>query len=691
MIPVLVPLLLEAALRALLAAFTVWAGLRLLRISNVLVQKAAWCLVLVAALAMPLTPRLQWLPSYAAVRLPALPWSLLPDSRPAAAPALALPATPLSDASTLPRATPAAADRYPASSISTSDVNQSAYAASDPAPRQPAAVEPNAPQRNSRSYSLAALGWLLYLGVSAALLLRLLYGLASALSLWLSAAPVSAKSNFDLAAGMALRSSPRVVSPVTIGSAVLLPADFVTWDANKLRIVLAHELSHIRQGDFYLQILAGLYTALFWFSPLGWWLKRKLCELGEAISDRAGLEEAASRSSYAQLLLEFAALPRPTLIGVAMARTSHLSDRIERLLNEASFRQAFAASRRRALLAVLLVPVSLFAATTLIRVEAAGSPTPAAQAQPAAQDSLTGQSTIQQITDQAPPPAPAQPAIPAPAGTPDSAAEPAPPAPPAFAGEPGPAPMPAMGAMPPVPPMPPDLVQRALDLASAYRGYSYSYSNDGDAYAIVGDPGSHVRFSGDWDGDRAADIEKARKMAHGHFLWFRHEGKSYIVDDPAIVAQIEAMNKPMEELGSQMGALARQQREFGEQQRALGRQIREATITAPDLSKDLAHLNEAMAKLQALKGTTITQEQLADVQRKVGEIQGRLGALQGKIAAQQWDLDGRMGKFGEQQGKLGGEMGKLGAEMGRMARENEGKIKGIIADSLSNSKARPIE
>ena len=39
------------------------------------------------------------------------------------------------------------------------------------------------------------------------------------------------------------------------------------------------------------------YTAaLFWFSPLGWWLKRKLSDLGEAISDRAGLEEAASRS-----------------------------------------------------------------------------------------------------------------------------------------------------------------------------------------------------------------------------------------------------------------------------------------------------------------------------------------------------------------------------------------------------------
>ena len=167
--------------------------------------------------------------------------------------------------------------------------------------------------------------------------------------------------------------------PSPSAPAVILPADFTEWDSEKLRIVLAHERSHIRQGDFYLQILAGLYAALFWFSPLGWWLKRQLSDLAEAISDRAGIEQAASRSAYAQILLEFAAAPRPTLIGVAMARTGSLSRRIERLLNDSSFRQSFAGTRRRALLAVLLVPISLFAATTLIRVEAAGqAPVPPA-------------------------------------------------------------------------------------------------------------------------------------------------------------------------------------------------------------------------------------------------------------------------------------------------------------------------
>ena len=45
--------MIEAALRALLFALVVGAGLRLFRVSNVPARKAAWTLVLVASLAMP--------------------------------------------------------------------------------------------------------------------------------------------------------------------------------------------------------------------------------------------------------------------------------------------------------------------------------------------------------------------------------------------------------------------------------------------------------------------------------------------------------------------------------------------------------------------------------------------------------------------------------------------------------------
>ena len=441
----MIPSFIEAALRSVLVAMAVWAGLRMLRVGNVLAQKAAWGLVLAAAVVMPmllpLSTRWQALPAKATVVLPAHPMralaSLFTGSKRHAI-AVAAPATEIQPATQLQK------NEMAASSAPTSAPSQSLAEGTGhyPAPTVSDSYTPTAVQPQSAvtrpSVSPGELAWLLYLSVAAVLLIRIVYGLAAALLLWHQAEPavIDSQASTD---GLSLRSSRSVSSPVTIGSAIVLPEDYASWDREKLRVVLAHERSHIRQGDFYLQTLAGVYAALFWFSPLGWWLKRKLSDLAEAISDRAGLQEAASRSAYAQILLEFAAAPRPTLIGVAMARTGNLSRRIERLLNDSTFRQAFAGTRRRAFLAVLLVPVALFAATTLVRVEASGqSLTPPPEpAQPAAP--IAGVSTPEAPADvEAAPPAAAPERVPAIASAPPAPAAPAlagsvgaPPAPPA--------------------------------------------------------------------------------------------------------------------------------------------------------------------------------------------------------------------------------------------------------------------
>jgi hypothetical protein len=77
----------------------------------------------------------------------------------------------------------------------------------------------------------------------------------------------------------------------------------------------------------------------------------------------------------------------------------------------------------------------------------------------------------------------------------------------------------------------------------------------------------------------------------------------------------------------------------------------------------MAKLNELTAKLQAKKGSTVSQEELADLE----------------------------GQLGEQQGKLGEEQGRLGEEQGRLAREADRKAKAIIDESLKNGKARPVD
>jgi beta-lactamase regulating signal transducer with metallopeptidase domain/DUF4097 and DUF4098 domain-containing protein YvlB len=416
----------DAALRSLALAIGVWIILRIFRVRNVLALKCAWTLVLAAAFLMPLL-----LPI--ASRLPRATL-VLPAFMHHAAPATPVP---LSEQSVVPQPSQPIAPPAPqhftklAAPVATRPHHDGSPAAVPADFTVPPVEEiPAPPAPAFQALSIFAAVALFYFAISGLLLVRLVYGLMRAWVLWRSARPVSAE--LIAAHGLRLRASAAVSSPVTIGFSVILPADYMDWDSEKLRIVLAHERSHIRQGDFYLQALAGLYAAIVWFSPLGWWIKRQLSDLAEAISDRSGLEQAASRASYAQILLEFAASPHLTEIGVAMARSSNLSHRIERLFNEGAFRQAFTASRRT-LATALLVPVVLFVAATFVRVTAV------AQAQQTASTPTQTPASSQ---------SPAQPAAPSDAAPAAPEAVPAPPQAPASGSDATPAPPSA-----PVPPV----------------------------------------------------------------------------------------------------------------------------------------------------------------------------------------------------------------------------------------------
>ncbi|MGH9605247.1 MAG: M56 family metallopeptidase [Terracidiphilus sp.] len=735
----------EAGARSLAAALVVWIALGLLRIRNVPAQKAAWSLMLFAALAMPFATRWHWLPRADAIRLPALNWTRVAQS-----PARSTPTESTATAT-------AAQDRFSTPPIAEPDagnpdpdkMGQLAQTQADPQPPRAARnanPAPKLPTLLSHPWTFhpwpirpRTLAWLLYLAVATVLLLRLIAGLAAALRIWFAADPVPAiNPTLDLTElftrRVSVRSSSRISSPVNIASGIVLPADYSSWDEEKLRIVLAHECSHVRQADFYLQLLAGLYAAIFWFSPLGWWLKRKLTELGEAIGDRAGIEEAASPSSYARLLLEFATLPHPTLTGVAMARTGNLARRIERLLNDSIFRQAFAAGRRRALVAALIVPAALFVSTSLVRVQASGqTPSQAARSQqaipvqqppanqaapnPAAVDQTqtpppaTGVSRPpdQPITNQTPAPAPppAHAAAPSPAQAPSPDAAPAPPdvvampPVPAIDGPVAMPPMPPMQVQVPLIPLMPNLnaqirneVNANLDasLNGVFRDYSYVDAGGDESWALVNGPGEphmHISYAQGFYGDARAEIEKARETAKEPFLWFQHDGKSYIVEDPSIVAEIEAMEKPMEDLRTQMRALGKQQREAGAQMREEMRQQRRTGIPKPDLTKQIAELDAAVESLKAAPGNTVTQQQLAAIQGRIGQIQGQLARAESGYYSKEWSA--AVSKLGEQEGKVGGEEGKLGAEMGRIAVANRSKIDAIIDQSLKDGKAKPVQ
>lgn len=146
--------------------------------------------------------------------------------------------------------------------------------------------------------------------------------------------------------GEDIRASVVLRAPVSFGATILLPADHEAWDIGKRAAVLAHERAHVANRDFVFQLLAQLHQALFWFSPLAWWLPRQLSLSSEQMSDDAAIRVTRDRIAYAQLLLDFARSPERSPAAIGMARPSTVAQRIERVVSEDQLPRPLGAMRR---------------------------------------------------------------------------------------------------------------------------------------------------------------------------------------------------------------------------------------------------------------------------------------------------------------------------------------------------------
>jgi TonB family protein len=123
---------------------------------------------------------------------------------------------------------------------------------------------------------------------------------------------------------------------------VLVPDHFDTWTDARVRIVLGHELAHIRRHDWGIQVAAEIVRTVFWFSPFFWIACARLRRESEQACDDAVLEAGVPAAEYASHLLDIARTCRPALAGtgaLSIARPSTLEWRITAMLNATLARQ----------------------------------------------------------------------------------------------------------------------------------------------------------------------------------------------------------------------------------------------------------------------------------------------------------------------------------------------------------------
>lgn len=451
-----------------------------------------------------------------------------------------------------------------------------------------------------------------------------------------------------------------IAVPVTMGvvqPTILLPANWREWDEAKIGAVVAHEISHVARRDALAQYLSLLHRAIFWFSPLAWWLDRQLAELAEQASDEAALSYGADSNDYAKTLLGFfetlhAAPGRIWWQGVAMAKAGQAERRLERILawnKEGAITMGLTKSAA-VVIFMLAVPFVFLAASI----------------HPASNRAVQAPMLAQKQTPSSPNSMPMPPTAPSVSAIPPTA------------------PISASAPTEPVEPTEPLAPSVAWSGQSGRAGYSYAYDNDDeDRFVIVSGKTDSMTMSG--SSQDARHVERLKRQIPGDFIWFQRDEKSYIIRDQPTIDRARSFWAPQEELGRKQEELGKQQEALGKKQEAIGHRMEEVKVNVPDIS---AQLDKLKSELKAL-GPTATQEQLGNIQSEIGELQSRIGEVQSQAGEQQSKIGDEMSVLGEQQGKLGEQQGELGRQQEKIANEAGRKMKELFDESIKNGKAQP--
>ncbi len=177
------------------------------------------------------------------------------------------------------------------------------------------------------------------------------------------------RSQLGCSREVAILISPEIPSAATVGwrrPAVLLSSAWPQWSDTELNAVLAHELTHIRRGDYLLGIIARVAVAIHFYNPLVRWLAGQLALTQEIVADTVAAQTVGGRQRYivalSKLALrqdrQFSSLP---VLAFSFTSSTFLTRRIKMLQTKDGHRHAPRALQRATITALVLSAVVISA------------------------------------------------------------------------------------------------------------------------------------------------------------------------------------------------------------------------------------------------------------------------------------------------------------------------------------------
>jgi beta-lactamase regulating signal transducer with metallopeptidase domain len=161
--------------------------------------------------------------------------------------------------------------------------------------------------------------------------------------IWLQEIVTEAQRQVRHRGRVSLRLTDASISPAVIGlfrPIIVLPMTLIDrLTPSQLRAVLLHELTHLRNGDVWINCFQSLLQIVFWWHPFVWLANARVRRIREeVVDDSVRLALCDEAETYAPTLLEVARLtlarPLATLGLVGILESRHaLRQRVERMVN----------------------------------------------------------------------------------------------------------------------------------------------------------------------------------------------------------------------------------------------------------------------------------------------------------------------------------------------------------------------
>ncbi|MEM8511541.1 putative nucleic acid-binding Zn-ribbon protein [Massilia sp. MP_M2] len=230
----------------------------------------------------------------------------------------------------------------------------------------------------------------------------------------------------------------------------------------------------------------------------------------------------------------------------------------------------------------------------------------------------------------------------------------------------------------------------------------------GEPYAVVRGKEGSFNISGSSDDWPA--VKAAQRAIPGEFIWFREDGRDYVIQDAAVMAQVRTAWAPLDRLGARMDVHSKQMDVHSKKMDELGRQMDRVAVNKDNLPSErdmreidggMQALSQHMERLSSQMESARDQTERERLSREMAATGARMNNAARQIG-QAYDspqmrkshasmeaIGRQMEEAGKPMHVLGERMGVLGKEMERESKIADKTVRALIREARAKGLARP--